>query len=124
MKKFVTECDRYLLHTGDHLITTPVILNNNAMSLHLFRLMIKANVSISLQLFGQRFPQNSRHKRNVILFIPNASHLTDDHVAPLISLGSVIDQICGSFFTSELPIFLKKFMKKKNTVRIVEFDLR
>ena len=60
--------------------------------------MIKANVSINLQLFAQRFPQNCRHKRNVILFIPNTSHLANYHVASLISLDSIIDQICGSFF--------------------------
>ena len=88
--------------------------------------MIKSNVSINLRLFAQRFPKNRQHKRNVILFIPNTSHLADYHIAPLISLDSVIDRICGSLLyvraTDFFFFFLEK--KKKKNVRIVEFDLR
>ena len=59
------------------------------------------------------FHKKRRHKSNVVLFIPNTSHLTDYHVAPLISLGSINDWISGSIFTSEVLIFFFFLEKKK-----------
>ena len=108
------DCDRYLLQVSDHFITTSVFLNNCAMSLHLIRLMIKANVSINLRLFGQRLPQDHQYKRNVILYIRNTSHLADYQVALLTSLDRVNDLICSSFSLRPSYRFFFFLEKKKH----------